>query len=73
MRARGSNLHEIVEAARDALLDDGLEWFRSLDGLERMLEVVRHTPDRMEGTWGMGHFGSPDRLALTAALEAAAA
>jgi hypothetical protein len=72
IRSDGTNLHEVVEAARDTLLTDGLDWFRSLDGLERMLEVVRHTPDRMDGTWGMGHVGSPNRIALIAALEAAA-
>lgn len=72
VRSDGSNLYEVVEAARDALLGEGLDWFRSLDGLERMLEVVRHAPEKMSATWGMGHLGSPHRRSLTAALEAAA-
>ena len=62
-----ANLQQVVGAARDALLTDGPAWFGSLDGLERMLDVCA-TRRSMDGTWGMGHFGSPDRVALSAAL-----
>lgn len=72
VRSDGSNLDEVMEAARNALLDDGLAWFASLDGVERMLEAARYTPEDLTATWGMGNFGSPHRRSLIADLEAAA-
>jgi len=62
VRSDGSNLRQVVEAARDALMTDGLAWFASLNGVARMLEVARTVPQKMDATWGMGNAGSPHRL-----------
>jgi hypothetical protein len=70
VRADGANLTEIVEAARDMLLTEGLAWFNSLQGLERMLATARNEPEDMDKTWGMGNLGSPHRRELVAGLEA---
>jgi len=72
VRKDGSNLGEVVEAARDVLLNDCLAWFESLNDVARMLEVARHVPTEMRATWGMGNFGSSHRTELIADLEAAA-
>jgi len=69
VRSGGSNLQEIVEAALDLLLSEGLTWFASLNGVERMLATARHAPEDMDGTWGMGNIGSPHRRELIEALE----
>lgn len=70
VRSDGSNLREIVSAAREALLSEGLRWFDSLDGLERLLTTARTSPEDMSGTWGLGNLGSPNRRELVAVLEA---
>lgn len=71
VRSDGSNLQEIVEAARDLLLSEGLTSFASLNGVERMLETARHEPLTVYTAGGMGNIGSPHRLSLIADLEAA--
>jgi hypothetical protein len=68
----GSNLQEIVEAARDLLLSRGLAWFESLNGVQRMLETARHEPLTRYTAGGTGNLGSPFRQQLVADLEAAA-
>jgi hypothetical protein len=72
VRSDGSNLQEIVEAARNLLLDEGLAWFTSLGGLHPMLETARYEPLTPYTAGGMGNLGSPHRLSLIADLEAAA-
>ncbi len=72
VRSDGSNLQEIVEAARNLLLDEGLAWFASLGGMHAMLETARHEPLTLYTAGGMGNLGSPHRLSLIADLEAAA-
>jgi hypothetical protein len=69
----GSNLDEVVAGAKSALLAEGLAWFAQLEGLDNLLRAARHVPMDMDGTWGMGNFGSPHRLELISALEAATA
>lgn len=69
----GSNLGDVVEAVRDSLLTEGLTWFESLRGLDRMLDTARRAPEGMDGTWGMGNLGSPHRRELLRSLEGAIA
>jgi hypothetical protein len=69
----GSNLAEVIFGARSALLVEGLAWFERLEGLSNLLRTARAAPEDMDDTWGMGNFGSPHRLELVSALEAAAA
>jgi hypothetical protein len=71
VRDDGSNLHDIVDAARDHILDAGFAWFATLDGVDRMLHVARHEPLTRYTAAGMGNLGSPHRLELIADLEAA--
>jgi hypothetical protein len=71
VRSDGTNLEEVVSAARDLLLDEGLAWFDSLGDVRRMLDVARHEPLDQYTAGGMGNLGSPHRLSLIADLEAA--
>jgi Domain of unknown function (DUF4304) len=72
IREDGSDLATVVQAATQKLLDDGMPWFRQLDGIEALLGAARETPMDMSATWGMGNFGSPHRVDLVASLEEAA-
>jgi len=72
LRSDGSNLQEVVKAARDLLLSEGLAWFDSLKGVDRMLQTALHEPLTRETPGGMGNLGSPFRQRLIADLEAAA-
>lgn len=68
----GTNLPEVVAGAKSALLGEGLAWLGQLEGLGNLLRTAREAPEDMDETWGMGNFGSPHRLELVSALEAAA-
>ena len=59
VRLDGSNLQAVVAAARDHLLTEGFDWFASLDGVDRMLEVARNEPLTRYTAGGMGNIGSP--------------
>jgi len=67
----GSNLAEVVDQARAALLADGLWWFEALSGLDALLRTARESPENMDEVWGMGNIGSPHRLDLVKRLERA--
>jgi hypothetical protein len=70
----GENLDSVVADAVRVVLGDGLQWFARLDGVAALLRIAETVPDGdRTATWGMGHFGSPHRLALTAALRDAVA
>lgn len=69
----GANLAEVISGAKSALLVEGLAWFEQLEGRHNLLRTARDVPMDMDDTWGMGNFGSPHRLELVSALEAAAA
>jgi hypothetical protein len=71
VREDRANLQAVVEAARDHLFSEGLAWFASLDGVDRMLEVARNEPLSRYTAGGMGNIGSPHRLSLIADLDAA--
>ena len=73
IREDGSDLGDVVSAAADRLLADGMRWFQQLDGIGALLQIAREMPMDMSTTWGMGNLGSPHRAALIASLEAAAA
>jgi hypothetical protein len=72
LRPDGSNLREVIEAARDLLITEGLRWFSDLDGVDPLLQIARsdRRDDPSGEVWGMGNPGSPHRRELIAALEA---
>jgi uncharacterized protein DUF4304 len=72
IRQDGFDLADVVQAAAERLLDEGMPWFRQLDGIEALLRTAREEPMDMSATWGMGNLGSPHRVALIASLEQAA-
>jgi hypothetical protein len=69
----GSNIAPAVEDAHQVLMSEGLSWFESLDGLEKMLWTTENVENgNTDQTWGMGRLGSPDRISLLADLRKAA-
>ena len=57
----GQNLSEVIEGAKNAILERGLPWFNRFRNSKEVLRTLLHDPETNDGTYGFGANPSPHR------------